>query len=87
MENKYFKEAIANTKVGPGYKPPGRRVMPEALLANEVLNVSGKRDSFKGQLIKSTRHFILRFYVFYLYVIKTRFFYFYSLDLCFIIYR
>lgn len=51
IENKYFKEAIAAVvKVGPGYRPPGRRAISEGLLANEVVNVSCKLDSFKAQL-------------------------------------
>lgn len=51
IENKYFKEAIAAVaKAGPGYKPPGRQAISEALLANEVANVSCKLDSFKAQL-------------------------------------
>ena len=51
IENKYFKEAIAAVaKVGPGYKPPGRQAISEALLANEVANVSCKLDMSASRL-------------------------------------
>ncbi len=51
IENKYFKEAIsAVAKVGPGYKPPGRQVISEKLLTDEVATVSNKLDNFKAQL-------------------------------------
>jgi len=37
IENKYFKDAIsAVAKDAPGYKPPGRQVISEKLLTDEV---------------------------------------------------
>jgi len=48
-EARLGKAAVA--KVEPWYKPPERRAISKALLANKVVNVSCKLDRFRARLI------------------------------------
>jgi len=49
IKNKYFKEAVAAViEVGPGYKPPGRRSISEALLANESFQCKLQTRQLQG---------------------------------------